>query len=327
MLGTSPKIRRLALALTALGLAGTGGTAGLEGALHASTHVAAPPARAGAAGGTGTARAGTAISALARYPVDQAGYALAPGPRPEAPAVGSAQPAGFAERVRETGNATVVVAARSLQRDLQALATLATADGGFVASTTTQAAAAGSPAQGTVVLEVPYGRFGATVAAVRALGEVSSLTTSAQDVTDQYNGLQAQLASLEASRRQYLAIMARATTIGSVLAVQDQLDAVQAQLAQLHGQLASMANQTTYSALTITLTAHFVPPAAPRPPSGWARAWNGAVAGFVAGCQAALRATGPLAFAALLAGTLLLGLRGAVRAWRRRGPRAAASNG
>ena len=71
----------------------------------------------------------------------------------------------------------------------------------------------------------------------RPSGKTTKLTTKATDVTGQYVDLQSRIAALEASRQQYLTIMAKATTVGDVLAVQAQLDTIQSQIEQLQGQL------------------------------------------------------------------------------------------
>ena len=46
-------------------------------------------------------------------------------------------------------------------------------------------------------------------------------------MTGQYVDLQARLTALEDSRQQYLTILAKATSIGDILSVQEQLDSIQ----------------------------------------------------------------------------------------------------
>ena len=73
-------------------------------------------------------------------------------------------------------------------------------------------------------------------------------------MTGQYVDLQARLAALEASRQQYLTILAKATSIGDILAVQEQLDSIQSQIEQLQGQLQVLTSETSYSTLNVTST-------------------------------------------------------------------------
>jgi hypothetical protein len=221
---------------------------------------------------------------------------------PGQPLAATGQPA----KIEETGGLNLVVPGAQIQADLSRVATLAVASGGFVASTQTQSAAPGTPAQGTMTLQVPEASFNAVLAQIRGLGRVASLTTSATDVTGQYVDLQARITALQDSRQQYLTIMTKATTIGGILAVQVQLQNLQSQLEQLQGQLQVLNNQTTYATLAVTLSQKAVTPPPPKPESGLLKAWHAAVGGFVAGFEGVVRVAGPLFFGLLLLAALVL---------------------
>ena len=152
-----------------------------------------------------------------------------------------------------------------------------------------------------------------------ALGRTSDLTTKATDVTGQYVDLQARITALQASRQQYLTILAKATTVGDVLAVQEQLDAIQSQIEQLQGQLQLLTSQTSYSTLTVTVERAHAGAAAPSPlpESGLVRAWHASVGGFVTGVEGVIRIAGPLLFALLLLGVVLAGGRALWRRYQR----------
>jgi hypothetical protein len=276
------------LAATVGSGSGPGVTTGRAAADHAP--VALPPVgaeRLGAFSASGQATNGAAKSAVAG---------------PASPSVIAGQSA----KIEETGGITLVVPAARIQPDLSRVGALATAIGGFVASTQTQSAASGMPAQGTITLQVPEANFNAVLAEVRGLGRVASLTTSANDVTGQYVDLQARITALQDSRQQYLEIMAKATTVGGILAVQEQLQNLQGQLEQLQGQLQLLDNQTTYATLAVTLSQKVVTPPPPRPESGLLKAWHAAVGGFVAGFEGVVRVAGPLFFGLLLLAALFL---------------------
>jgi hypothetical protein len=191
---------------------------------------------------------------------------------------------------------------------------LASAEGGFVASTQAQLGPAGSASSssGLIVLRVPEANFGALVTDVQHYGRATSVTTTSQDVTGQYVNLQAQIAALQSSRQQYLTIMTRASSIGDILAVQSQLDTIQSEIDQLQGQLNVLDNETTYGTLTVSLSEPGKsPPPAPRPhhaSSGLLKAWDKSVGGFVSGIEWIIRIAGPLLLVLLcLAGLALLG--------------------
>ena len=115
-----------------------------------------------------------------------------------------------------------------------------------------------------MTLQVPVDRLRHVLQRAEALGQASDLTTKATDVTGQYVDLQSRITALQASRQQYLTILAKATTVGDVLAVQDQIDAIQSQIEQLQGQLQLLTSETSYSTLTVTV-GESAPPAPSRP--------------------------------------------------------------
>ena len=112
-----------------------------------------------------------------------------------------------------------------------------------------------------MTLQVPVDSFADGAASrPRRSARPSDLTTKATDVTGQYVDLQSRITALQASRQQYLTILAKATTVGDVLAVQEQLDTIQSQIEQLQGQLQLLTSQTSYSTLTVTVSEGTPPP-------------------------------------------------------------------
>ena len=215
-------------------------------------------------------------------------------------------------KIQQSGSLTLTVGRGKLSRTIAQLSALAVSGGGFVADTQTQSGGAPS---GSVTLQVPVQSFAATLQKAQALGRVSDLSTKATDVTGQYVDLQSRIAALQASRQQYLTILAKATTVGDVLAVQEQIDALQSQIEQLQSQLQLLTSQTSYSTLTVSVGESAPSPSpSPLPESGLVRAWHASIGGFVTGVEDVIRVAGPLVFALLLLGAILAGARAF---WRR----------
>jgi hypothetical protein len=211
-------------------------------------------------------------------------------------------------RVEEVGMIQLSVGAKHFQSTLTQLTDFATTDGGFVASTQSHVGtkAAHSYSSGTIILQVPERDFTMLVDQVRHAGDATSVATSATDVTGQYVDLQARIHASEVSRTQYLTIMTRTTSIGGILAVQDQLNTIQSQIEQLQAQLNLLNSETTYSTLTVALseTGHqVIAPNHPR--TGVDKAWHDSLHGFAAGVEWLIRIAGPLLFALLLLAALL----------------------
>ncbi len=223
---------------------------------------------------------------------------------------------GQSARIEQTGTLGLTVGRGDLNRTVTQLTGLAGAYGGFVANSQTQSGAASSgPPSGSVTLQVPVDNFATVLKRAQALGKTSELTTKATDVTGQYVDLQARISALEASRQQYLTILAKATTVGDVLSVQEQLDGIQQQIEELQGQLQVLTSETSYSTLTVNVSeSQPAPPPTPLPESGLVRAWHASIGGFVTGVEGVIRLAGPLLFALLLLAAVAFGGRAL---WRR----------
>jgi hypothetical protein len=234
--------------------------------------------------------------------------------------VSKSEAAGLAPRIESSGSVSLTVAKGAVNATLAKLSTLALRADGFVLSTRAHEASKASTSfsSATIVLQVPQHAFASVVARVQGVGHATSVVTSSNDVTSQYVDFVARLHALDASRAQYLAIMARATTISGILAVQGQLNAIESQIEQLQGQINVLDNATTYGTITVRLAevgqhAHV---AGHR--SGLAQAWHDSVAGFVHGVEWLIRIAGPALFALLLLAVLASLGRLAWRSSRRR---------
>lgn len=228
---------------------------------------------------------------------------------------------GQSSKVEESGSVDLTVGKSQLQAVLTKLMLLANANGGFVATSATQSGG-GSQATasyGSVTLQIPEASFADVLSEVQTFGTVTSLSSKGTDVTGQYVDLQSRITALQASRDQYLTIMSKASSIGDILSVQNQLDTIQSQIEQLQGQLAVLDNQTTYGTLAVSITERgSKPPSPPQPASGIGDAWRATVHGFVDGFEVLVRIAGPLLFVLLcLLGFGVLGRIG-WRAARRR---------
>ncbi len=235
---------------------------------------------------------------------------------PTAPSLPDA--VGQSAKIEQTGNLGLTVGRGDLARTMAKLAALAVGNGGFVASSQSQSGAGtGGAPYGTITLQVPVANFSAVLTQAQKLGRTTDLTTKATDVTGQYVDLQARLSALEVSRQQYLTILAKATTVGDVLAVQEQLDVIQSQIEQLQGQLQVLTGETSYSTVTTTVSEGTQPRPVPLPESGLVRAWHDSIGGFVAGVEGVVRVAGPVLFALLCLAVVLLGGRALWRRYQR----------
>jgi Domain of unknown function (DUF4349) len=259
------------------------------------------PLKAAAVGGSDQAPAATAI-------VNAGAGVISPATPPgTAPTV--------ATKVIKTGTVGLQVGRGKLSPAVDQLTSLAGGLGGYVADTTTNEL--GSTPTADMTLRVPADQFETLLARAQGLGKPTSVTTSGQDVTSAYVDLTAQIQALEDTRTQYLQIMAKATTIGDILSVEQQLSDLQTQLDQLQGQQMVLADQTSFGTLTIHLS-ESGSSLAPPPAHGLAKAWDHARSSFADGVEAVIGASGGILVFLVFAGLVLLAGRLAWPVIRRR---------
>ena len=235
---------------------------------------------------------------------------------PTAPSLPS-DAVGQSSKIEQTGSLGLSVRKGALGRTMTRLTALADSVGGFVASSQTQSGAGGAP-YGNITLQVPVDTFASVLKQAQSFGTTSSLSTHATDVTGQYVDLQARISALQTSEQQYLTIMSKATTVGDVLSVQEQIDTIQSQIEQLQGQLQVLTSETSYSTLAVTLNEPTPPvPPGPVPESGVVRAWHNSIDGFLSGVDGLIRLAGPLLFALLCLAVLVVGGRAGWRRYQR----------
>jgi Domain of unknown function (DUF4349) len=151
-------------------------------------------------------------------------------------------------KIVKTGQVTLEV--DNVPNALAKVRALAVELGGYVGG-----AQAGTLDQSaSLTLRLPAPRFDDALARLHELGgKVLSEETKEEDVTAAVVDLQARLKNLEASEAQYRLLVARATKVDDILAVQSRLDDVQGQIEQLSAQLKALSNQADLSTLTVTL--------------------------------------------------------------------------
>src|SRR5699024_3724326 len=98
------------------------------------------------------------------------------------------------------------------------------------------------------------------------------------DVTAHYTDLRARRDAAVGERDQLGVVLGQTRTIDDVLAVRDRIESVQREIDQLVGQIRMLADQASYSSLTVSIAEKGpVPKAAvqpARPATGLHKAWN-----------------------------------------------------
>jgi hypothetical protein len=148
--------------------------------------------------------------------------------------------------------ASVSLEVKDVTGAVETLSGIVVAKGGYLSSTNIQKSY-NDRLSGTVVLRIPQAEFENTLAGVKAIGTVKSISTQGEDVTEEYVDLQAQKTSFQNQLAQYNEIMKKAVKISDVIEIQQQIDRVQTELNRLEGRLKYLDSRIDLSTITVNL--------------------------------------------------------------------------
>ncbi len=107
---------------------------------------------------------------------------------------------------------------------------------------------------GQITVRVPSADFDYAMSVLRSMAvEVTSETTSAQDVTEEYVDLEATLRNLEATEAQLLKLMEKAVKVEDILDVQRELSRVQQDIERTKGRMQYLERTSAMSLIQVTL--------------------------------------------------------------------------
>ena len=107
----------------------------------------------------------------------------------------------------------------------------------------------------TLLVRVPATAYEAFLSSAAQFGEVTSMTEAAQDVTDEYTDIANRIATLQASVDRLRAMIAEATQIGDIIALESELTAREADLESLKGRQTVLDDQISLATVSISLSA------------------------------------------------------------------------
>jgi uncharacterized protein DUF4349 len=220
----------------------------------------------------------TSILSTVGSPVGDVGAAAAAPPDPPNPAPTSAPPAGEQPGLAAVSvPALLIVRTGTLELEVADLASsIATADaavtraGGYVSASTRAATSNDSTAQATY--RIPSATWDTTLAALRGVARsVKAEEIKTEEVTGQVVDLTARISNLRATEVALQTIMAKATKISDVLAVQEQLTTARGEIERLVAEKDVLADRASYGSISVTFRLP-VPPkpeVTPKPTKGW----------------------------------------------------------
>jgi len=136
--------------------------------------------------------------------------------------------------------------------------------------------------RGWISIRVPDDKFEQALAELRNLAvRVKSESTSSRDVTEEYIDLQSRLKNAEATEKQYLALLEKATDVEDILRIYDSLSGVRQEIEQIKGRMQYLERTASMSLISVYLEPQAT--AKPLVHAGWSalEALKSAVRGIV----------------------------------------------
>jgi hypothetical protein len=151
----------------------------------------------------------------------------------------------------KTGQMNLEVA--DIDKAIAAAQSVVSAAGGNVSSS--NRSGSDQYASASITYRIPVARWDATLAALRKVGsKVLTEQTGASDVTMQVVDLNARIDNLQKTEAALQSIMARASSVPDVLAVETQLSQTQGQIEELTAQRDNVNDQAAMSTLSVTFS-------------------------------------------------------------------------
>lgn len=132
------------------------------------------------------------------------------------------------------------------------LVALAEAQGGYVVSSSTRAAAPGTVGA-ELSLRVPAAKIESILTQLRKLGEVRSEVRKGDDVTSEVVDTEARLTARRAFEKRLLELLSSARSVDDMLKVEAELTRVRTEIEQLVGQARTLAQRTDFALLTVNV--------------------------------------------------------------------------
>ena len=123
----------------------------------------------------------------------------------------------------------------------------------------------------TITIKVATGYFDAAIEDIRKLGTATNVTLDVSDVTTQFIDTEARIKTLKIKEDTLTAILAKATEIEDILAIETSLQQTRQEIESYEGQLNALKNSTNFSRITVQVTDETGLATTEEPTSAWDR--------------------------------------------------------
>lgn len=150
--------------------------------------------------------------------------------------------------------ADMSIVATDTEAALAQIAAMADSSGGWVVSSNVYQST-GTAKTGYIQIRIPAEGFQSVLDAIAGLAvEVTNLSTSGQDVTEEYVDVSARLGNLEATAARLRQFLTEAETVEEALAVNVELSRVEGEIEALKGRMQYLEQSSAFSSIAVNVT-------------------------------------------------------------------------
>jgi hypothetical protein len=161
-------------------------------------------------------------------------------------------PAGQERLIIRTADMAIVAA--DTEETLNSISEMANNSGGWVVGSNVFQSSDTSMT-GYIEIRVPSEGFQSVLDAIAGLAvEVTNLSTSGQDVTEEFVDLDARLGNLEATAARLRTFLDESQTVEEALAVNNELSRVEGEIEAIKGRMQYLQQSATFSSITVNVT-------------------------------------------------------------------------
>lgn len=150
------------------------------------------------------------------------------------------------------GSLNIEVPAGGLEGAARAVQSIVQGAGGYIENSSSSVESSGRGVM-QFTLRVPADQFDLVFDRLAKVGKVLNQNVSASDVTEQFIDVQAQLRNKERQEQRLLELMGKATTVGELLQVENELNRVRTEIDSLKQRLKYLENATSMSTISVTI--------------------------------------------------------------------------
>jgi len=154
-------------------------------------------------------------------------------------------------KVIKTAYLEMEIESGKFEATMFALTSLAEQNGGFVSNSQSYSDSEGNLTSGNITIRIPSGKYNSALEKVKDMGAIESISSSGQDITQEYVDLESRLRNYEAQEEILLDLMAESKKVSDSLEVQRELSNVQGEIEMIKGRMNYLDDMVSYSTIDV----------------------------------------------------------------------------